>query len=138
MVELRDEEDGRVALIMGEDELPLAIEALMRAGYGLTPPPQDGAEAPEDEAEAPEDEASEALEDEELEDDEPEDEEPEDEEPEDDEPEDEELEDEESEEPERRGPVRRASRARRLWADAAICSRMRRTRSARKGEKANG
>lgn len=38
MVELKDEEDGRVALIMDKDELPFAVEGLMRAGYGLTPP----------------------------------------------------------------------------------------------------
>jgi hypothetical protein len=37
MVELKDEEDGRVALIMGEEELPFAVEGLMRAGYGPTP-----------------------------------------------------------------------------------------------------
>ncbi len=38
MVELRDEEDGRVALLMDKEELPVAVEGLMRAGYGLTPP----------------------------------------------------------------------------------------------------
>lgn len=38
MVELKDEEDGRVALIMDKEELPFAVEGLMRAGYGLTPP----------------------------------------------------------------------------------------------------
>ena len=38
MVEFRDEEDGRVALIMDKEELPVAVEGLMRAGYGLTPP----------------------------------------------------------------------------------------------------
>lgn len=38
MVELKDEKDGRVALIMDKDELPFAVEGLMRAGYGLTPP----------------------------------------------------------------------------------------------------
>ena len=38
MVELKDEEDGRVALIIDREELPFAIEGLMRAGYGLTPP----------------------------------------------------------------------------------------------------
>ena len=98
MVELRDEEDGRIALIMGKEELPLAVEALMRAGYELTPPSEDGTEAPEAEAEEPE------------------------------EPEDEAEEPEEEEEPERRGPVRRrGSRARRLWADATTRSSSRRT-----------
>jgi hypothetical protein len=48
MVELRDEEDGRVALIMDKEELPLALEALMRAGYGLEPPAEDGGESEED------------------------------------------------------------------------------------------
>ena len=38
MVELRDEEDGRVALIMDREELPAAIEAFLRSGYQLTPP----------------------------------------------------------------------------------------------------
>ena len=38
MVELKDEEDGRVALIIKKEELPFAVEGLMRAGYGLTPP----------------------------------------------------------------------------------------------------
>ena len=38
MIEFRDEEDGRVALIMDKEELPVAVEALMRVGYGLTPP----------------------------------------------------------------------------------------------------
>ena len=38
MVELKDEEDGRVALIMDKEELPFAVEGLMRAGYELTPP----------------------------------------------------------------------------------------------------
>ncbi len=47
MVELRDEEDGRVALIMDKEELPLALEALMRAGYGLEPPAEDGGESEE-------------------------------------------------------------------------------------------
>ena len=49
MVELRDEEDGRVALIMDKEELPFAVEALMRAGYGLTPPSEAEAEEPEEE-----------------------------------------------------------------------------------------
>jgi hypothetical protein len=53
MVELKDEEDGRIALIMDKDELPLAVEALMRAGYGLTPP-EAGAEEPEEEDEGSE------------------------------------------------------------------------------------
>ncbi len=96
MVELRDEEDGRVALIMGREELPLAIEALMRAGYELRSPSQDGIEEPEDEDEEPEDE----------------DEEPE--EPEDEEPE------------RRGPVRRRGTRARRLWADATIQRRIRR------------
>ncbi len=52
MVELRDEEDGRIALIMDKEELPFAIEALMRAGYGLASPRE--AEAEEPEAEEPE------------------------------------------------------------------------------------
>jgi hypothetical protein len=113
MVEFRDEEDGRVALIMDKEELPVAVEALMQVGYRLTPPSRDGAEEPEAEADEPEEpEEPEDEEPEELEDEEPE--ELEDEEP-------EELEDEEpddeAEEPERRGPVRRrGSRARRLWA----------------------
>ncbi len=97
MVEIRDEEDGRIALMMDKDELPVAIEALMRAGYRLTPPSADGAEGqeePEAEAEEPEAEA----------------EEPEEPEAEADEPE----EQEESEEPEERRPVRRrGSRVRR-------------------------
>ncbi len=38
MVNLEDQEDGRVALIMDKEELPIAVEALMRVGYGLTPP----------------------------------------------------------------------------------------------------
>jgi hypothetical protein len=41
MVELREEEDGRLALIMDRDDLPFAVEGLMRAGYGLTPPSDD-------------------------------------------------------------------------------------------------
>jgi hypothetical protein len=49
MVELKDEEDGRVALIMDKGELPSAIEGLMRAGYGLTPPSEAEAEEPEQE-----------------------------------------------------------------------------------------
>lgn len=49
MVELKDQEDGRVALIMGKEELPLAVEGLMRAGYELTPPSKTDAEGPEDE-----------------------------------------------------------------------------------------
>ena len=44
MVELKDAEDGRVALIMDKEELPFAVEGLMRAGYGLTPPSKGGAE----------------------------------------------------------------------------------------------
>jgi hypothetical protein len=44
MVELKDEEDGRIALIMDKDELPFAVEALMRAGYGLTPPESEAEE----------------------------------------------------------------------------------------------
>ena len=36
MVELKDEEDGRVALIMGKEELPFAVEGA-HAG-GLSPP----------------------------------------------------------------------------------------------------
>jgi hypothetical protein len=99
MVELKDQEDGRIALIMDKEELPFAIEALMRAGYELTPPSEDGAEEDEDEEpEEPEDQAEEPEEPEELED----------------EAEDED-EDEEPEEVEGRGPVRRrGSRARRL------------------------
>src|SRR5690349_22476481 len=83
MVELRDEEDGRVALIMDKEELPFAVEALMRAGYGLTPPSEAEAEEPEAEAEEPEEEP------EEEEDEEEDEEEPE-----------------EAEELERRSPVR--------------------------------
>ncbi len=49
MVELRDEEDGRIALIMDKEELPFAIEALMRAGYGLASPGEAEAEEPEEE-----------------------------------------------------------------------------------------
>ncbi len=41
MVELRDEKDGRVALIMDKEEVPLAVEAFLRAGYGLTPPEEE-------------------------------------------------------------------------------------------------
>ncbi|HEY2638276.1 MAG TPA: hypothetical protein VGI66_00125 [Streptosporangiaceae bacterium] len=90
MVEIKDEEDGRIALIMDKEELPLAVGALMRAGYELTPPSDAEAEEPEAEAEEPEAEA-------EAEEPEAEAEEPE-------EPE---------EEYERRGPVRRrGSRAR--------------------------
>lgn len=37
MAELRDEEDGRLNLIMDKKELPLAVEGLMPAGYELTP-----------------------------------------------------------------------------------------------------
>jgi outer membrane biosynthesis protein TonB len=107
MIELKDQEDGRIALIMDKEELPFAVEALMRAGYELTPPSEDGAEEDEDEDEEPE------------EPEEPEDQAEEPEEPEDleDEDEDEEDEDEEEEpeEVEGRGPVRRrGSRARRL------------------------
>ena len=57
MVELKEEEDGRVALIMDKEELPLAVEALMRAGYGLTSPSDAEADEPEDldaEADEPE------------------------------------------------------------------------------------
>ena len=49
MVELRDEDDGRVALIMDKEDLPFAVEGLMRAGYGLTPPSEAEAEEPEEE-----------------------------------------------------------------------------------------
>lgn len=49
MVELRDEDDGRIALIMERDELPFALEALMRAGYALTPPSEADAGQAEDE-----------------------------------------------------------------------------------------
>ena len=49
MVELKDAKDGRVALIMDKEELPFAVEGLMRAGYGLTP--SSGAEAEEPEKE---------------------------------------------------------------------------------------
>jgi hypothetical protein len=75
MVELRDEEDGRVALIMDKEELPLALEALMRAGYGLEPPAEDGGESEEggeagqpDDSEAEEPEAGDPEADEEPED----------------------------------------------------------------------
>jgi hypothetical protein len=100
MVELKDQEDGRIALIMDKEELPFAIEALMRAGYELTPPSEDGAEEDEDEElEGPEDQAEEPEEPEEFED----------------EAEEDEDEAEEPEEVEGRGPVRRrGSRARRL------------------------
>ncbi len=119
MVELKDEEGGRIALIMDKGELPLAVEALMRAGYGLTPPSGDGQpeaeagepEEPEAEAREPEEPEAEAGEPEEPEAEAEEPEEPE--EPEAEEPEDFEAED---EEPQRRNPVRRrGSRARRLW-----------------------
>ncbi len=70
MVELRDEKDGRVALIMDREELPAAIEAFLRSGYQLTPPngagsgdPGQGepdAGQPEDEAGGPEDREGEA------------------------------------------------------------------------------
>ena len=49
MVELKDTKDGRVALIMDKEELPFAVEGLMRAGYGLTPPSEAEAEEPEEE-----------------------------------------------------------------------------------------
>ncbi len=107
MVEFRDEEDGRIALIMDKGELPVAVEALMRAGYGLTPPSANGDEQPQAEAEAPEqpEAEAEAPEEPEAEAEEPEDFEAEDEEPE-----------AEDEEPQRRNPVRRrGARARRLW-----------------------
>jgi hypothetical protein len=98
MVELKDQEDGRIALIMDKEELPFAVAALMRAGYELTPPSEDGAEEDE-EPEEPEDQAEEPEEPEELEDEDEEDED----------------EEEEPEEVEGRGPVRRrGSRARRL------------------------
>jgi hypothetical protein len=118
-VEFRDEEDGRVSLIMDKEELPLTIEALMRAGYGLAPPSDAEAEEPEGpEAEADEPEADEP-EGPEAEADEPEgpeaDEEPEADEPEGpdaeaDEPEDpgaDEPEDLDAEEPSRGSPIRR-------------------------------
>jgi hypothetical protein len=96
MVELKEEEDGRVALIMDKEELPLAVEALMRAGYGLTSPSDAEADEPEDldaEADEPEDLDAEADEPEDL--------------------------DAEADEPESRSPVRRrGSRARELWTDA--------------------
>jgi len=96
MVELKEEEDGRVALIMDKEELPLAVEALMRAGYGLTSPSDAEADEPEDldaEADEPEDLDAEADEPEDL--------------------------DAEADEPESRSPVRRrGSRARKLWTDA--------------------
>jgi hypothetical protein len=57
MVELRDEDDGRVALIMDSDDLPFALEALMRAGYVLAPPSVAGAAQTEEEPdELPEEE----------------------------------------------------------------------------------
>jgi hypothetical protein len=61
MVELMDEEDGRIALVMDKEELPFAVEALMRAGYGLTPPEAGAEESGEEEEEAgePEEEAEE-------------------------------------------------------------------------------
>jgi hypothetical protein len=78
MMELVDEEDGRIALIMDKDELPFAVEALMRAGYGLTPP-EAGAEEPGEEEEAGEPDEEEVEEPEAVaeEPDEEEDEEPE-------------------------------------------------------------
>ena len=116
MVELKEEEDGRVALIMDKEELPLAVEALMRAGYGLTSPSDAEADEAEDldaEADEPEDLDAEADEPEDLD---AEADEPEDLDAEADEPED--L-DAEADEPESRSPVRRrGSRARKLWADA--------------------
>jgi hypothetical protein len=66
MVELKEQEDGRVALIMDQAELPSAVEALLRVGYGLTPPDGAQAEQGEDsqaEPEEPQAEAEEAGED---------------------------------------------------------------------------
>jgi hypothetical protein len=102
MVELKDEEDGRVALLMDKEELPFAVEALMRVGFALTSPREAEAEEPEAEADEPEEPEAEL--------DEPE------------EP------DAEADEPERQSPVRRrGSRARRLSADATTRSRIRRS-----------
>ncbi len=52
MVELRDEEDGRVALLMDREELPAAIEAFLRSGYQLTPPNGAGSEGSREERQA--------------------------------------------------------------------------------------
>ncbi len=41
MVELKDEDEGRVALIMDKQEVAIAIEGFLGAGYELTPPPGD-------------------------------------------------------------------------------------------------
>ena len=65
MVELRDEDEGRVALVMDKEELPFAVEALLRVGYELTPPSEIDGEGPEEdeqaegEEEEPEDEPEE-------------------------------------------------------------------------------
>ena len=44
MVELKDEDEGRVALVMDKEELPFAVEVLLRAGYGLTQPSEEDTE----------------------------------------------------------------------------------------------
>jgi outer membrane biosynthesis protein TonB len=122
MVELKDEEDGRVALLMDKEELPFAVEALMRVGFALTSPREAEAEEPEAEADEPEEPEAELDEPEEPE---AEADEPEEPEAELDEPEEPEA---EADEPERQSPVRRrGSRARRLSADATTRSRIRRS-----------
>ena len=120
MVELKDTKDGRVALIMDKEELPFAVEALMRAGYGLTSPSEAEAEEPEVGAEEPDEPEAEADESEEREAEAEElDEEKDD---------DDDDEEEEEEEEDGRSPVRRrGSRARRLWADTTTRSRARRS-----------
>src|SRR5579871_1438120 len=45
MVELKDEDEGLVSLVMDKEEVPFAVEALLRAGYGLTRPSDEESEA---------------------------------------------------------------------------------------------
>ncbi len=47
MVELKDEDEGLVSLVMDKEEVPFAVEALLRAGYGLTRPSDEESEAEE-------------------------------------------------------------------------------------------
>lgn len=138
-MDLQEQEDGRMALIMDKEELPTAVEALMRAGYGLASPSEaDGNESNGGEAgpEAPE---AEARESEEPEGEPEEEDEPEELEAEADEPEEPEEPDEESEESRQRSPIRRrGSRARRLWADATAPGRIRVKLKHEEKEKADG
>jgi hypothetical protein len=125
MVELKDEEDGRVALLMDKEELPFAVEALMRVGFALTSPREAEAEEPEAEADEPEEPEAELDEPEEPDAEADEADEPEAELDDADEPEEPDA---EADEPERQSPVRRrGSRARRLSADATTRSRIRRS-----------